>query len=111
MNIEELRAYCLSLPGTTEDVKWGADLCFSIGGKMYCVTGFEAANLSLKAADDDFDRLCALPNIAPAPYLARYKWVLVSEGHNLSDVELKELIKTSYQLVRDKLPAKIKKLL
>jgi predicted DNA-binding protein (MmcQ/YjbR family) len=41
MNIEALRKFCLSLPAVTEDVKWGADLCFSVGGKMFCVTSME----------------------------------------------------------------------
>ena len=39
MNIEQLRKYCLSFPHATEDVKWGNDLCFCVGGKMFCVTG------------------------------------------------------------------------
>ena len=39
MNIEQLRKYCLSFPGATEDIKWGADLCFCVGAKMYWVTG------------------------------------------------------------------------
>ena len=42
MNIEHLREYCLSFPGATEDVKWGSDLCFSVGAKMFCVTGADA---------------------------------------------------------------------
>lgn len=107
MNLEELRAYCLSLPGTTEDVKWGHDLCFLIGEKMYCVTGFEGpVTLSLKVSDEDFERLTALPGIIPAPYLARYKWVYLDEGHTISDKELKELIANSYGLIKSKLPKK-----
>jgi predicted DNA-binding protein (MmcQ/YjbR family) len=38
MNIEQLRKFCLSFPGATEDIKWGADLCFCVGEKMFCVT-------------------------------------------------------------------------
>jgi predicted DNA-binding protein (MmcQ/YjbR family) len=110
MNLEQLRAYCLSLKGTTEDVKWGHDLCFSIGGKMYCVTGFEGpVTFSLKADDDEFEALCALPAIIPAPYLARHKWVYIQEDHTLDDKKLKELIAKSYELVKAKLPAKLRK--
>ena len=35
MTIEGLRSICRSLPGITEDVKWGSDLCFLVGGKMF----------------------------------------------------------------------------
>ena len=42
MNIEQLRKFCLSFPGATEDIKWGADLCFCVGAKMFCVTGADS---------------------------------------------------------------------
>ncbi|MDO7846800.1 MmcQ/YjbR family DNA-binding protein [Hymenobacter sp. M29] len=38
MPIEDLQALCLRLPGTTQDLKWGVHLCFSVGGKMYLST-------------------------------------------------------------------------
>ena len=36
MNIEEVRTYCLTLPGVTEDVPYGPDwLVFRIEGKIF----------------------------------------------------------------------------
>ena len=35
MDIDALRAICKKLPGVTEDIKWGNDLCFCIAGKMF----------------------------------------------------------------------------
>ena len=35
MTIEGVRKICKALPEVTEDVKWGHDLCFSVGGKMF----------------------------------------------------------------------------
>jgi hypothetical protein len=32
---DTLVVFCRSLPGATEDVKWGKDLIFSVGGKMF----------------------------------------------------------------------------
>ena len=111
MNIEQLRKFCLSFPGATEDVKWGADLCFSIGGKMFCVTGADsdAKSTSFKTDPEKFAELTERPGIQPAAYVGRYGWVHVSADATISDDELKDLIKRSYQLVFDKLPSKLKK--
>lgn len=111
MNIEQLRKFCLSLPGATEDIKWGADLCFCVGAKMFCVTGADsnASELSLKCTPEKFDELIERAGIDPAAYVGRYKWVRISKQAAISDLELKELVGKSYQLVFDKLPPKIKK--
>lgn len=45
MDIESVRAYCLSFPHATENVQWGADLVFKIGGKMFAVIGLDAAQI------------------------------------------------------------------
>jgi predicted DNA-binding protein (MmcQ/YjbR family) len=105
MDLESLRSYCLSLPGTTEDVKWGADLCFLVGDKMFCVTGFEELAVSLKVKDEEFEDLCSRPGISPAPYLARAKWVHVTDGDTLSEKEWRYYIRQSYELIKAKLPA------
>ena len=111
MNIEQLRKFCLSMPGATEDIKWGADLCFCVGEKMFCVTGADsiAGGLSLKCTPEKFEELIELEGIDPAAYVGRYKWVRISDLDAVTPFELKELIKMSYQLVFDKLPPKIKK--
>jgi len=105
MNIESLRSFCLGLPGVKEDVKWGNDLCFLIGEKMFCVTGMNPPfQFSIKVTDDDFQQLTAMPGIIPAPYLARYKWVLIEEPGRLPDKKLQEYIRQSYALIKSKLP-------
>ena len=110
MNIELLRQYCLSLPGTVEEIKWGADLCFTIGAKMYCVTALEGPfKVSFKCSDHDFELLTEKEGIVPAPYLARNKWVMVTEAGALSSLQWKENVEKSYRLISLKLPAKLKK--
>jgi len=110
MNIEQLRKFCLSFPGTTEDIKWGADLCFSVGAKMFCVTGADSmGGLSLKCTPEKFEELIERKGIDPAAYVGRYKWVHIDDLKAVTAPELKELIEKSYQLVFDKLPPKIKK--
>ena len=111
MNLESLRKFCLSFPGATEDVKWGADLCFSVGAKMFCVTGADsdAASMSFKTEPEKFAELTERPGIQPAAYVGRYGWVYVTNEAQIGDDELKDLIAQSYQLVFDKLPSKLKK--
>lgn len=110
MDIEKLRALCLQLPGATEDVKWEKDLCFLVGEKMFCVTGLEQPfSASFKVTEEAFGELLNREHIVPAPYLARYHWVLAENAQALNAVEWEQYIQQAYQLVREKLPAKIKK--
>ena len=83
-DIDGLREYCLSLPAVTEDVKWENNLVFSVGSKMFCMTGLETPlNFSFKVADEDFEELSSREGFKPAPYLVRAKWVLVTEPSRL----------------------------
>jgi predicted DNA-binding protein (MmcQ/YjbR family) len=111
MNIEQLRKFCLSFPGATEDIKWGADLCFSVGGKMFTVTSADATDsgVSLKTTPERFAELTERPGIIPAHYVARYHWITIEDLKAVTAAELKDLIRASYKMVFDKLPSKIKK--
>lgn len=104
MDAKTLRALVAKWPGTTEDIKWGSDLVFSVGGKMYCVldTG-GSGRLSFKVEDDLFLALTDRPGIVPAPYLARAHWVSLAEPGALAAAELRALLRRSYELVRSKL--------
>ncbi len=111
MNIEELRKFCLLFPGATEDIKWGADLCFCVGEKMFCVTGADSSSggVSIKCTPEKFAELIERDGIDPAAYVGRYKWVHIANLDAVTPNELKSLIERSYQLVFDKLPNNIKK--
>ena len=110
MNIEQLRKFCLSFPGATEDIKWGADLCFSVGGKMFCVTCADSSSsgMSFKCTPEKFDELIEREGIEPAAYVGRYKWVHIRTPAAVTPAELKELIGKSYDLVFEKLSPKVK---
>jgi predicted DNA-binding protein (MmcQ/YjbR family) len=110
MNIDQLRAYCLSLPAVTEDIKWENDLVFSVGSKMFCAAGLETPlKFSFKVVDEDFEELSSREGFKPAPYLARAKWVLAIEPSRLHADEWKEFIRQSYELVKKKLPKKLRR--
>ena len=111
MNVEDIQLICKALPSVTEDIKWEHDLVFSIGGKMFCVVGLEQSptTASFKVSDDEFDVMCNRPGFKPAPYLARHKWVWTDDINKMSKTDWKKYIKQSYELVKQKLPAKIKR--
>ena len=101
-----IRDICKKLPGVTEGIKWENDLCFMVAEKMFCVTNLSSPlTVSLKVKEDEFDELTAIPGIQPAPYLARYKWVLVTDTTKLTVKEWRHYINQSYELVRLDLPA------
>jgi predicted DNA-binding protein (MmcQ/YjbR family) len=106
MNIDQLRDLCLSFPGATEQVQWGDDLVFKVGGKMFAVTPLEPARLwlSLKVDPQDFVDLTERPGVIPAPYLARAKWVAIESAQTLPSLEVAALLRKSYDLVAAKLP-------
>ena len=109
MNLESLRSYCRRLPHVTEDVKWGNDLCFLIGGKMFAVACLDAVDrhaVSFKCPPERFAELVEQEGIIPAPYMARNHWVTLEQFDALRDAEIKEAVRVSYELVKARLPKK-----
>jgi predicted DNA-binding protein (MmcQ/YjbR family) len=111
MNIEDIQSICNELQGVTEDIKWEHDLVFSIGGKMFCIVGLDRkpTTASFKVKDDEFEELSNQEGFKPAPYVAKYKWVLIDDINRISKTDWKKYIEQSYNLVKDKLPNKTKK--
>jgi predicted DNA-binding protein (MmcQ/YjbR family) len=106
MDVDWLREVCLSFPGATEQIQWGNDLLFKVGGKMFAVTPLEPAAvcLSFKASPENFPELTERLNIIPAPYLARAQWVALQTREALPPEELARLLRASYDMVFAKLP-------
>jgi predicted DNA-binding protein (MmcQ/YjbR family) len=108
--IDWIRSFCLSLPHATEDVQWEHNLLFRIAGKMFCVANLEPVvsptKLSFKCTPEKFAELVEIEGIIPAPYMARNHWVAILALDALRRPELEELVRNSYQLVREKLPKK-----
>jgi predicted DNA-binding protein (MmcQ/YjbR family) len=107
MSIEEIRTYSLSFPGVEEDTPWEGHLAYKVGGKLFLITSTLNPTFSLKASDDDFISLMEHEGIIPAPYLARHKWVQLDSPTRLSSNELKRCLRSSYDLIRAKLPKRI----
>ena len=94
--LDWVRAFCTSLPHTTEDVQWEHDLIFRIAGKMYCVANLEPAmsptKIAFKCTPEKFVELVEIDGIIPAPYMARNHWVAILDMGALRQPELKTLI-------------------
>jgi predicted DNA-binding protein (MmcQ/YjbR family) len=109
MNVDEIRKHCLGFPDTTENLQWGDDLCFKIRGKIFAIVGLDNPRLCFKCAPDVFAELIEREDIHPAPYVGRYKWVMVDRLDALAAAETRELIGQSYCLVAAKAPKPSKK--
>ena len=108
MNIDFLQQLCGKWPGVTTDVKWGNDYVFSVAEKMFCVSSMEQPpKIAFKVNDEQFEELSMRDGFMPAPYMARNKWVLITNPGKLSRKEWEDFVTQSYELVKGKLPKKI----
>jgi hypothetical protein len=82
MTIDELREFCLALPGTHEKETWGdaehaGDVTFRVKDKIYLITGPEGGSASVRTdRAQQMDLLAAFPEaVSIAPYVGRFGWV------------------------------------
>ena len=111
MDVETIRRLCLSFPHVTEDIQWGDDLLFRIGGKIFVSVSLSPAaegRFYFKCTPEEFAELVERDGIVPAPYVARYHWVTVERDEALTVAEFRRFIRNSYDLVSAKLPAKVR---
>ncbi len=114
MTLQRIREICLALPDATEQIQWGKDLVFKIGGKMFCVACTEPVvppkvALSFKCDDATFAELVERNGVIPAPYMAQHKWVAPEQFDTLGAAELEKLIVRAYEIVKEKLGGKAAK--
>jgi predicted DNA-binding protein (MmcQ/YjbR family) len=111
MDVNSIRRFCLSLPQVKENLQWGEDLCFKVGGKIFAVLDLRsvAQRLSFKCLPERFSELIEQADIVPAPYVGRYKWVLLQRLDALAEPELKALVLQSYGMVAAKVKPKASK--
>jgi predicted DNA-binding protein (MmcQ/YjbR family) len=108
MNVDEIREYCLAFPEATENLQWGDDLCFKIRGKIFVTLALTAVpqKLCFKCVPETFAELVEREDIGPAPYVGRYKWVILDRLDALRGNELQDLIRQSYEMAAAKAPGK-----
>lgn len=111
MNRAQFDAFCASLRSVTHVVQWGGSSVWKVGGKIFaiCSTWGNAAGkesgdkISFKCSDLSYSILCEQKGIAPAPYLARAKWVQIEHQDALTDTEISAYIEDAHALIAAKL--------
>ena len=112
MNIEQLRAYCISKKGVTEGFPFDEHtLVFKVMGKMFALVALERvpSQVNLKC---DPERALTLREeydgiIIPGYHMSKKHWNTLYLDQ-LPPLFLKELIDHSYNLVVSKLPKRIR---
>ena len=101
---------CTALPGAEVSDPWGGGHdAWKVGGKMFACIGAMTPGVSVKCRDiETAEMLKSVGAAAHAPYFHK-SWVLVPEG--AKDDELRGRIEQSYDIVRAKLPVKVRKAL
>ncbi len=109
MNIEDLRAYCLSLKGVTEDFPFDeTTLVFKVADKIFCLTDLEAP-LAVNVKNDPEKNIELREEhaaIKPGYHMNKKHWNTVEIDGSLSDDMIKNLIDDSYDLIVMALPRK-----
>ncbi len=121
MNIEDFREYCLSFPNVTEkmpfttlkDAYSSEVLCFYIGSKWFCYVNISVFDkCCIKMIPEDAIQLRErYEGITPAWHMNKKHWSDVSFHSDIPTQMIKDLVKQSYDLVKQSLPKKEKDLL
>jgi len=114
MNIEELREYCLTLKGVTEDFPFDkTTMVFKVVGKIFCLTDLEGLfSVNLKnEPEKNMELREEYSCIKPGYHMNKQHWNTVAIDGSLSDDMIKTLIDESYDLIVMKLTRKEQQLL
>lgn len=114
MNVEEYRAFCLGLKGTSEGTPFGEDtLVLKVLDKMFALFGIELfTSVNLKC---DPERAIELREkyefVIPGYHMNKKHWNSIINPEFVSDEFLKELTTHSYNLVVSKMTKKEQEIL
>lgn len=111
MNIEELREYCLSMEGVTEKTPFGkfarrfdSVLVFYILGHMFCMTDMDDfTSVTVKAEPEVIEELkMTRSSVSSHRNMSERHWIQLNLNGDVSDREVHDLIRQSYEIVKAK---------
>lgn len=107
MTRDEFDAFCAALPATTNVIQWGNATVWKVGGKIFAICSHwgpgEHQKISFKCSDLSYTLLCEQDDIAPAPYLARAKWVQLQNGDAMDDDQIRDYVTEAHKIIAAKL--------
>ena len=107
MTPEAFQARCLALPAATLSIQWGGSRVYKVGGRIFAIVGGAIGEdppaYAFKASDMAYELLIEQGLAAPAPYLARAKWVRLASPDALPDDELAAYLGQAHELVARRL--------
>ena len=111
MNIEDLREYCISKKGVTEEFPFDENtLVFKVAGKMFCLTDLEDdLHVALKNIPErNMELREQFPAVRPGYHMNKKHWNTIEIDGSIPDERIYEFIDTSYELVAKSLTRKKK---
>jgi predicted DNA-binding protein (MmcQ/YjbR family) len=105
MTWEELRAWCLSLPGAQETFPFepGVSVFKAANGKMFAVSvaTSEPLDITVKCDPDIAQALRAeYAAIVEGYHLNKRHWITITLDSDVTDERVRELVRDSYDLVK-----------
>ena len=111
MNIEDIRAYCLSKKGVTEEFPFGESaLVYKVMGRMFLLTDLNSElSVNVKCDPQQAVELRErYPCVTPGYHMNKKHWNSIRIDGSVSDRLIREWIDHSYAKVLEKLPGKLK---
>lgn len=102
MNIEELREFCLSFPGVSEDFPFDqSTIVFKVMGKLFLLTDIDQyESINVKCDPEKAIELREqYPSVLPGYHMSKKHWNTVMIQGEIPDPLLKQWIRDSYDLV------------
>ncbi len=111
MDVEQIRAFCLSLPDAYEKVCGEpANIhVFKLRDKQFAyfkTSEPERWRFSIRVSPERFLELTDQEGVKPARYMHRYHWISIVEVDGFDEHYLLELIRCSYSKAMSSLPRK-----
>ena len=113
MNIEDFREYCLSLgDDVTEKTPFGkfarrydSVLVFYVAGHMFCLTDMnDFSSIDVRSTPEEIEKLYVMsPSAVGKPINKAMKvWISLYLGRDMSDNEVRALVKRAYEIIKTK---------
>lgn len=106
MTPDELRTWCLEMPGAEETFPFSATASvFKVGGKIFAISALadDPLSVSVKCEPELAEGLrSAYESIVPGYHLNKRHWITATIGRDVEDRVVRDLIEDSYDLVKPK---------